>query len=883
MDSDGSFVHQFEVIVGNSERSATEYEDSSSVRHLFRLLREPPVIPLTDDDRARLRETILADLTPEQQEIVQTTHGAIYVAAGAGCGKTKVLAHRAAYALVEEVCPPSQMLAVTFTNKASREMRDRVTGLIDGYATEMTICTIHALCLRILRAEHASIELNPHFVVYDEQDSLALIESACDGSVSGDARRMLDFYNTIAGYKADGLYPQNQSAMLEIADGDRDNYRRYQNALERNNALDFADLIGYTCLLFEHDGEVLSRWQQQFHWIEVDEFQDTAVPEYFILSRLATAHGNICCFGDPNQAIYGWRGAVTDVITEQFRVNFAGARMMSLNTNWRSTQIILSAASAVASPDAESPQTLIARPSAPIGERVAVMRTSTPELEVEAIAEKIATDIALGKLRYRDFAILARRQDSLELFAKVLRDWQIPVTHFSRVSGFQGPEVKDALSYLRVVANEFDATALRRIADRPPRELKSHRLASLEIATRRSGLLITDFVNSRALAAGDPFAEELQVWRHGNVVVFDLETTSTDPGEAEIVEIAATRLEAGAEVEHFHVYCRSSNSVGASASVHHLSDEFLSENGLPIEMALIDFLDFIGSAWVAGHNVAYDLAVLNDSLQRLGRPPLVARCIDTLPLARRFLSLPRYRLAHVARALGVGHAPTHRADQDVRVTVEVLGKLMVKLAGTEMERTRVINGQVERFGGLAALVESWRNCLKTEPLPVLVERILDESGYMAWCMGEAGEEAPAAIRLRELQRLIAARDDGRPALETVGEFLQFAAMARSIDNMTTTGDAVSLLTIHAAKGLEFPIVYLTGAREGNMPSWLSITESDGRDSDEERRVFYVGMTRARDQLIISYHKADGNGKYHEPSRYLSDIPADLCQMVDSGS
>ena len=295
---------------------------------------------------------LLSSLNPEQQEAVVQTEGALLILAGAGSGKTRVIAHRIAHLVSSGICPPDRILAVTFTNKAAEEMRTRVETLLGTDCRQMWISTFHALCARLLRREAPHIGLSRDFVIYDSADQLTVIKQAMrqlgvdDASVQPRLAlsRISHAKNRMEGpevFTANAAWNPRDQQIGTL-------YGMYLNALKDANALDFDDLLLKTVELFEKSEHVRDRYSEKFRFLMVDEYQDTNRPQYLLIQRLASRHRNLCVVGDPDQSIYKWRGADLRNILD-FEQDFPEARIVRLERNYRSTQIILDAASAVIS------------------------------------------------------------------------------------------------------------------------------------------------------------------------------------------------------------------------------------------------------------------------------------------------------------------------------------------------------------------------------------------------------------------------------------------------------------------------------------------------------------------------------------------------------
>lgn len=812
-------------------------------------------------------------LTREQRSIVKALHGPVLVVAGVGSGKTHVLAERAAHALHRGVAP-SSMLAITFTNRAAREMRARLAALVGPQAAEMAVTTFHALCVRILRRDGRLLAIDPAFAVWDETDSAeALRLAAAELRLALDDRDLRDSGARIRTLKGRRRYPQNL--------GDRDPqflelYRAYQHVLATSNALDFADLVAQTWTLFRHSAATRLTWAERCGWVEIDEFQDTDDTEYDIFHLLTREHENVCAFGDTAQWIYRWRGVDGARVLARFRDDFPRHANLALNRNFRSTPTILAAARAVLHDGVGVPA-----PQDLAGPAIPVQACRDERDERDYLAHR-ARALHAGGLPWREIAVLTRTNRDVAALADTFGAADIPVATVAASEFFRRAEVKDLAAYLRLVAAPHDVLALRRVANLPARGLPPAFLSRVERDGRACGLLLTDLVDPGTLREGDPCAWELDVAGRA-FVALDCEATGLDPAVDEPVTLAAVRVDGatGAE-ETFAATLRPDRAVGASARVHGFSDADLAAHGQDPAEALAAFRAFVGHRPLIGHNlVSYDLPLLDANLARRGLPELRLRAADTLWLARRALDLDRYNLDRVREACGVDAPANHRALDDARCAAACFRVLAARLTATAPARRALVAAVGARFAPLAALVDRWRTRADASVLSELVEAILTDSGYVEALrrQGRAGERRLAT--LEQLRALIVERFDPLPPGRALRAFLDHLSLAKSADRVGTEEDRVLVLTIHAAKGLEFDAVLIAGAHDGGLPAHWSLRDAD--ELAEERRLLYVGMTRARQVLELTYPQVrtrpSGQAVVSQPSRFLTAAPARLLTIT----
>jgi DNA helicase-2/ATP-dependent DNA helicase PcrA len=426
--------------------------------------------------------SLVASLNPEQQDAVLQTDGPLLILAGAGSGKTRVIAHRIAHLVSSGVCPPDRILAVTFTNKAAGEMRSRVETLLDRDCRQMWISTFHALCARLLRREGPHVGLSRDFVIYDSADQLTVIKQAMrqigmeDSTVQprlalskiSHAKNRMEGPGAFAG---DTWNPRDRQigALYEL----------YLKALRDANALDFDDLLLKTVELFEQSEVVRDRYSEKFRYVMVDEYQDTNRPQYLLIQRLASRHRNLCVVGDPDQSIYKWRGADLKNILD-FEHDFPEARIVKLERNYRSTQMILDAASAVIAQNRNRKEKRLYTEQAG-GARVLYYRAGDDIDEAEFVARTSRT--ALREDGDNTVAVLYRTNAQSRTLEDALRRAGIAYKIIGGVRFYERKEIKDVLAYLKLVLNPHDSVSLRRVINVPARGIGKGVLDSLDTVT----------------------------------------------------------------------------------------------------------------------------------------------------------------------------------------------------------------------------------------------------------------------------------------------------------------------------------------------------------------------------------------------------------------
>ena len=637
----------------------------------------------------------LAGLNKEQREAVEAVDGPVLVLAGAGTGKTRVLTTRLAHILATRRAWPGQILAVTFTNKAAREMKERIGTLIGGVVEGMQwLGTFHSIGAKMLRRHAELAGLKANFTILDTDDQLRLIKQLIDAEGIDEKRwPARTLAAMIDDWKNRGLRPDD----LSNSDGQgfafgkgKTLYRHYQDRLKALNAADFGDLLLETLSILRSNPDILADYRDRFRYILVDEYQDTNVVQYLWLKLLATARGNVCVVGDDDQSIYAWRGAEVENIL-RFEHDFPGAKVIRLERNYRSTPVILAAASGlIAANKSRLGKTLWTEGDQ--GELIKVQGVWDAEEEARNVAAE-AEDLHRQGANYGNMAILVRASFQMREFEDRFISLGLPYRVIGGPRFYERAEIRDAMAYLRLIAQGDDDLAFERIVNRPKRGIGDASVASL------------------------------------------------------------------------HAFAR-------------------------------------------------------------------ARQMPLLAAAREI------------------------ADTD-----ELPPKAKKALAE------------------LAANFARWSDTAKVLQHTELAEMVLDESGYTDMLKADKSADAPG--RLDNLKEFVRSMEQ----YETLAAFLEHVSLVMELAQ-EESGDRINLMTLHAAKGLEFDTVFLPGWEEGLFPSQRTMDENGLAGLEEERRLAYVGLTRAKKRARISFaanRRVRGSWQSALPSRFLSEIPeAHVDSVVDEG-
>ena len=427
---------------------------------------------------------LLAQLNPMQQQAVRHGSGPLLLLAGAGSGKTRALTHRIAWLVREHGVRPWNILAVTFTNKAAGEMKERLEELLGG-DEGVWVSTFHAACVRVLRQEIEALGFNRHFTIYDDQDQERLLKTLLkEAGIEEKTLKPRTLAAAIDRAKNQALWPEDYPAEDYASEQIGKLYALYQQRLQQANALDFGDLLMLTVRLFEEHPDVLGKYQRRFEHILVDEFQDTNQIQYKLIHMLAGGHGNLCVVGDDDQSIYRWRGAEIGNILG-FERDYPGCTTIRLEQNYRSTGTILDAAGAVVARNLGRKEKSLWTDNPP-GEPLTLETLPDDRDEAAYVAGEI-TRLKRNGRHLRDIAVFYRTNAQSRGLEEALRNERIPYAMFGGVKFYMRMEVKDILAYLRLLANPADSVSARRIINVPPRGIGAVTVAKIAAYETEAG------------------------------------------------------------------------------------------------------------------------------------------------------------------------------------------------------------------------------------------------------------------------------------------------------------------------------------------------------------------------------------------------------------
>jgi DNA helicase-2/ATP-dependent DNA helicase PcrA len=451
----------------------------------------------------------LEGLNPQQQQAVMAGLGPVLVLAGPGSGKTRVLTQRIAYLIGQMGVRPYQILAVTFTNKAAREMENRVAGILGEQAQGVSLGTFHATCARLLRREAESLPFTSSFVIFDADDQLNVVKAAlADLNLDEKRNRPQGIHAAISNAKNELLLPEQIPVQTYRDEVVKRVYQRYQELLLASNALDFDDLLLWTAYLMEENPQVRQKYSRRYEHVLVDEFQDTNMAQYTLLKHLASFHGNLFAVGDADQSIYRWRGADYRNVL-RFEQDFSDAQVILLEQNYRSTQAILDVAMAVIDRNPHrTPKRLFTDRGQ--GQKVLLHEAMDDRVEAAFVVDSIATLVARKQAQPGDFAVMYRTNAQSRLLEEAFLHANLPYKLVGAQRFYGRREIKDVIAYLRLIYNPSDEISLTRVINIPPRGIGEKTLITLRTQAQKNdlplGRLLLELVQGENPAWREAFA-----------------------------------------------------------------------------------------------------------------------------------------------------------------------------------------------------------------------------------------------------------------------------------------------------------------------------------------------------------------------------------------
>lgn len=758
-----------------------------------------PVKPLVDID----------SLNPAQREAVLTTEGPLLVLAGAGSGKTRVLTFRIAHMLGDLGVKPWQVLAITFTNKAAAEMRERLTALIPSGTRGMWVCTFHAMCVRMLREDADLLGYTGQFTIYDDDDSKRMVRDIMQALGIEQKQFPINMIRSkISSAKNAMIGPED---MLKSADSPNDKkaaqvYLELERRLRAANAMDFDDLLVRTLELLRTRPEVLDKYQERFRYISVDEYQDTNHVQYEIANLLAAKYQNLMVVGDDDQSIYSWRGAdITNIL--DFEQDFKNCKTVKLEQNYRSTGHILNAANAVVRHNSQRKDKRLFTAEGD-GEKIQAFQASDERDEGRWIAGEIEKLHAKGT-SYDDIAVFYRTNAQSRILEDMFLRAGVPYKIVGGTRFFDRAEIRDVMAYLKMIVNPADEMSVKRVINTPRRGIGSTSIQKIEQLARDNRC---SFFQACEIACAETGMFSAKV-RNGlsRFVSLVREGRRMDGELKDVVEMIVDKTG--------------------------LLQAFRAEGTMESESRAENIQEFLGVA-AEFEETHEDIEGTLESLEEL-------------------------------RAAGVADVPAGAEPEPVVVSVSAPEP-----------------GRSVPASSFEALVGA-RDAAGSNPLDGLDAPALSPQDALAAAIAGNAYAAPTELSAGAVHAGEIERTYGPLTCKALPALMEWLALRSDLDSLAGETHAITMMTIHSAKGLEFPAVFVAGMEEGIFPHVHDFGGSDDPGKlEEERRLAYVAITRARKRLFLTYaatRRTYGSTSANPRSRFLNEIPFEDIEFSGIGS
>ena len=758
-----------------------------------------PTKPLVDID----------SLNPAQREAVLTTEGPLLVLAGAGSGKTRVLTFRIAHMLGDLGVKPWQVLAITFTNKAAAEMRERLAALIPSGTRGMWVCTFHAMCVRMLREDADLLGYTGQFTIYDDDDSKRMVRDIMQALGIEQKQFPINMIRSkISSAKNAMIGPED---MLKSADSPNDKkaaqvYLELERRLRAANAMDFDDLLVRTLELLRTRPEVLDKYQERFRYISVDEYQDTNHVQYEIANLLAAKYQNLMVVGDDDQSIYSWRGAdITNIL--DFEKDFKNCKTVKLEQNYRSTGHILSAANAVVRHNSQRKDKRLFTAEGD-GEKIQAFQASDERDEGRWIAGEIEKLHSKGT-SYDDIAVFYRTNAQSRILEDMFLRAGVPYKIVGGTRFFDRAEIRDVMAYLKMIVNPADEMSVKRVINTPRRGIGSTSIQKIEQLARDNRC---SFFQACEIATAETGMFSAKV-RNGlsSFVALVREGRRMDGELKDVVEMIVDKTG--------------------------LLQAFRAEGTMESESRAENIQEFLGVA-AEFEETHEDIEGTLESLEEL-------------------------------RAAGVADVPADAEPEPVVVSAPAPDP-----------------GPSAPASSFEALVGA-RDAAGSNPLDSLAAPALSPQDALAAAIAGNAYAAPTELPAGAVHADEIERTYGPLTCKALPALMEWLALRSDLDSLAGETHAITMMTIHSAKGLEFPVVFVAGMEEGIFPHVHDFGGSDDPGKlEEERRLAYVAITRARKRLFLTYaatRRTYGSTSANPRSRFLNEIPFEDIEFSGIGS
>lgn len=760
-----------------------------------------PARPLVDIDT----------LNPAQREAVLTTEGPLLVLAGAGSGKTRVLTFRIARMIGDLGIRPWQILAITFTNKAAAEMRERLSAMLpDGGMRGMWVCTFHAMCVRILREDADLLGYTGQFTIYDDDDSRRMVREIMTQLAIEQKQYPINMIRSkISTAKNAMIGPEE---FIEKASSPQEQkagqvYLELERRLRAANAMDFDDLLVRTLELLRTRPEVLEKYQERFRYISVDEYQDTNHVQYEIANLLAAKYQNLMVVGDDDQSIYSWRGADISNILD-FEKDFKQAKVVKLEQNYRSTGHILAAANAVVRNNSQRKEKRLFTDLGD-GEKIQAYQASDERDEGRWIASEIEK-LHAGGMSYDDMAVFYRTNAQSRILEDMFLRAGVPYKIVGGTRFFDRAEIRDVMAYLKMIVNPADEMSVKRVINTPRRGIGSTSISRIEDLARKN---VCSFFQACEIATAETGLFSAKVRNAlGDFVNIVREGRRMDGELKDVVEMIVDK---SGLVQAFHA-----------------------EATMEAESRAENIQEFLGVA-AEFEETHEDIEGTLESLEEL-------------------------------RAAGVAGVPV----------AAPAGATGVAVGATAGAPAGVAAGALAGAMGVAAGIAG-------TPADTMDAAMASAAGALGAAFASpAMATAPAAPSVAAMAAAEIERTYGPLACKALPALLEWLALRSDLDALAGDTHAITMMTVHSAKGLEFPAVFVAGMEESIFPHVAGWTDDDPAKLEEERRLAYVAITRARKRLFLTYaatRRTYGSTQANPRSRFVNEIPAEHIEFSGIGS
>ncbi|XZJ28269.1 3'-5' exonuclease [Clostridium perfringens] len=870
----------------------------------------------------------MINLNEEQQKVVNEQKNNIILIASAGTGKTNTLAERVTSIIKNGNSKPSEILCITFTNKACKEMSDRVMKIVGGEAKDITIRTFHSFCFDVVRTyAKRNTDIFSDFTIFDEDDCREVIsklsyyyatsnlmatnmqiQKVIDFIKVERARietledRVLDEYKTVI----DEIFKFREEKINQVCTNKGNlnlnlkNYIKfhghelvtlYDSKLREDHALDFNDLIILTKELFK-DEKVVRALKNKFKYINIDEVQDTSIIEYSIIEKLFEGNNVLIC-GDFFQTIYSWRGSDPEMIFNKFKEKYNPVEIV-FSKNYRATKNLNKASleflnNAFSSKVSTMYKDGILAESKEDGEKILLKETRGLREEAKFIFDYVNKLCKNGEDLKRVCVLTRDNNYNIGLSEELYQIGGYEGADFEFIlvdqfKFFRRQEVKDILAFLKLIANRYDSLSLKRIVNRLPTGIGMRTIDAIEsYKYKEAGIRLADYIDPLVLEYGEKFSLLINEFEKENIIVFDVESTGVDVTEDEIIQIAAIKLnKKGEVVDKFEKFLKNKKPVKDSYYVHGFSDEMLQRIGEDKEKVLKEFVEYSKDSIIVGHNVQYDINILCSELERnnLGKPKFKT-FYDTLDIYRRFYpGNINYKLENLSKVYDTKHKPSHDAMDDIIATGELLVRAInEKIRETSMERMALMSKHLKAFTAISKKLNELFKIAESKRPYELVACVMN--GFNIKSMYAGDENKEKLNRLRDLYALFRDLDDkSKGNRDALLDIIRITGLSNgeleSLIINRTKKPRIPIITVHQAKGLEFDTVFLAGIQNNTFPSYMSIKEGN---LAEEKRVFYVAITRAKKRLVITYNSQGKYGHRNEISQFINYIPKEFFKII----